>query len=163
VSPDRSCAHCGQALSERDRDVRYGLPDAVFARPEAERREAWTMPEELPDLVAFEEHRYVRALFPIHLDDRSSVTFGMWLEVSLTDFNHAVGVWFAPGYGDLALEGRISNALPPWGPALLGLSCTARVLVDDQVPWVVASADPFVSRLLTEPWTAAEVTAALPG
>jgi hypothetical protein len=142
--------------------MRFGFPDAVVSRTEAERRAAWTMPTQRPDLLAFEERRYVRALFPIHLDDGSSVTFGMWLDVSLTDFNRAVEVWFGAAYGDLALNGRIANAIPPWGKQLLERSCSARVLIDDQIPYVTASDDPLVHRLLTEPSPAAEVVAALP-
>jgi hypothetical protein len=162
VSESR-CAHCGRELSDRDRHVRFGLPDAVFARPEAERHAAWMMPTDKPDLLAFERKRFVRALLPVHLDDGASVTFGTWLEVALAEFNHAVEVWMDDNaYGDLVVDGQIANAVPPWRDEVMGRSCTARVLVDDQIPYVIASTDALVARILTGSWPASTIVASLP-
>jgi hypothetical protein len=135
VSESR-CAHCGRELSDRDRHVRFGLPDAVFARPEAERHAAWMMPTDKPDLLAFERKRFVRALLPVHLDDDT--------------------------YGDLVVDGQIANAVPPWRDEVMGRSCTARVLVDDQIPYVIASTDALVARILTGSWPASTIVASLP-
>ncbi len=121
------------------------------------------MPTERPDLIAFEEKRFVRALLPIHLDDGASVTFGTWLEVDLPDFNHAVEVWFGEAYGDLMLQGRIANAVPPWGATVIARQCTARVLVNDQIPYMTVSPDALVTRILKETWPASAIVASLPG
>ncbi len=156
------CAHCGRELSDRDRHVRFGLPDVVFARSEAERSSAWMMPTERPDVLAFEEKRFVRALLPVHLDDGTSVTFGTWLEVDVSDFDRAVEVWLDEAYSDLVLDGCIANAVPPWRADVIGRPCTARVLIDDQIPYVTKSPDPLVSRILAETWSASEIVASLP-
>jgi hypothetical protein len=161
VSESR-CAHCGRELSDRDRHVRFGLPDVVFARPEADRQAAWMMPTEKPDLLAFEQKRFVRALLPVQLDDGASVTFGTWLEIALADFNHAVEVWLDDAYGDLVIDGQIANAVPPWCDEVIGRPCTARVLAHDQIPYVIASTDALLARILTGSWPASTIVASLP-
>ena len=65
-------------------------------------------------------------------------------------------------YGDLVVDGQIANAVPPWRDEVTGRSCTARVLVDDQIPYVIASTDALVASILTGSWPAATIVASLP-
>jgi len=62
----------------------------------------------------------------------------------------------------LVVGGQIANAVPPWRDEMMGRPCTARVLVDDQIPYVVASTDALVARILTGSWPAATIVASLP-
>ena len=60
------------------------------------------------------------------------------------------------------VDGQIANAVPPWRDEVMGRSCTARVLVDDQIPYVIASTDALVARILTGSWPAATIVTSLP-
>ena len=57
---------------------------------------------------------FVRALLPVHLTGGYAVTYGVWIELSPDDAQHAFDVWFAPSYAELTIDGRLANAIAPW-------------------------------------------------
>jgi hypothetical protein len=64
----------------------------------------------------------------------------------------AFAVWWGdnPAYLDLRLDGLLANQIEPWG--LLGAPVVATVLNADDTPYCTSSADPLLSRVLTETW-----------
>jgi hypothetical protein len=144
--------------------MRFGLPDPVLAMP------AW---EQLPDVWMSHDDPsesvmmqvpgagpFVRCLLPVHLTGGFTITFGVWLSVHPDDLQDAFRVWWKPEYRDLILEGVLANALPVWG--LLGSPAQARVVDDDETPYITDSPDDALSRVLREQWTHDEILAALP-
>jgi hypothetical protein len=142
--------------------MRYQLPDELFALDESARVDVWQSPQDRADLATFRDRGFVRVLIPVHLDDDSSVTFGGWLEVSHEDMVRVFRTWWSDAYRELRVEGRLANALPPWGAAVLGRAGAAEVLIDSQIPYVVSSTDPLFVDVLTGRHDAASVRAALP-
>ena len=156
------CAYCGAQLDAHQRSVRYQLPDVLFALPDADKEALWLAPSVAADLAAYGTRGFVRVLIPIHLDDDDSVTFGAWLELTYDDFERVLRTWTTDRYGGLEIEGRLANALPPWGSQLLGRHCRAAVLVESQIPYVVSSSDPVLLGILKGRHGATEVRSALP-
>ena len=144
--------------------MRFRLPDPVAATVDKEHAHGvWiTEPDpnravmmQVPKLGAF-----VRCLLPVRLTDGFTVTFGLWLAVHPDDLQRAARAWFDPAYAELAFEGRLANAIPPWG--LLAAQAQARVVDPDATPYVVASDDPALSQVLTTEWPHDDVLSVLP-
>ena len=140
-------------------DFGFQLPDVVFELPEQERRHRIRGRSKV--FVLDDEVGFVRVVLPVQLD-HGSVTFGIWLETSAEQADHAARVWEEPAYASLVLSGRVANFLAPWGAALLGAAATARPLDGDALPFVTGGADIIVS-LLEERWPRQQVVDALPG
>ena len=165
TQPAGACAFCGRPLDAHDHDVRFQLPDSVFAlsTEEREAREMWTAPLEMPDFVSLVDlGTFVRVILPVHLTDCDAVRYGLWLSVTPETWDRVFREWWAPTYPSLEFDGRVANAVAPWGTAVLDAPAHASVRDPDQIPWIVSSDHAVVSRLLTEPWDADEVRAALP-
>jgi hypothetical protein len=160
----RRCQQCGRPVDDHDRDVRFRVPDPLLDVP------GW---EDLPDtwlshgdpvssvlLQVPEEGGFVRCLLPVHLTGGYRVTFGVWLAIHPDDLRRTYEVWWEDTYADLRLDGRLANGLPGWG--LLGAPATAAVRDVDHTPYLVASTDPVLARVLTDEWPHEPVLAALP-
>lgn len=161
---DPSCSLCGRPLDEHERDIRFTLPDPVLHAPEQESTAgAWLSHEDASTSVMMQVPgigAFVRCLLPVELTGGYTVTFGVWVGVHPDDLQAAVAVWWEPRYRDLVLDGNLANALPGWG--LLGAPVRARVRDEDETPYVVQSADPALTRVLTERWPHETVLATLP-
>ncbi|MBW3665796.1 MAG: DUF2199 domain-containing protein, partial [Actinobacteria bacterium] len=103
------CPSCGSPLSDHDRNVRFGLPDPALEVAEEDRPERFWGNDVL--MAVKDLGSFVRALLPVHLDDGTSLTFGLWLGVHPDDLHHLWRVWWEPEYADVSFTGYIANDL----------------------------------------------------
>ena len=103
---------------------------------------------------------FVRALLPVSLTGGYSVTFGVWLGVHPDDLQRAYQMWWSTEYPSLALDGRLANAVPPWG--LLGSRVRAVVRDPEHKPYCDSTPEPDLSAVLTQEWPHDTVLAVLP-
>lgn len=157
------CPSCGRPLDFHDRDMRFRLPDPVAATPGWERLPGVWLSHDDPNesimMQVPEAGPFIRCLLPVRLSGGFTVTFGVWLSVPPEDLQHAFRVWWEPEYRDLVLDGMLANALPVWG--LFGSPARARVVHDDETPYIVESSQQDLSRVLNEQWPHDELLAAL--
>ncbi|WP_442893227.1 DUF2199 domain-containing protein [Aquipuribacter sp. SD81] len=66
-------------------------------------------------MLRAEDSAFLRVLLPVALDDGSTVTYGVWVQVSVEDQHRARSVWHAPECADRRLEGQLANNVPPGG------------------------------------------------
>jgi hypothetical protein len=151
-------------LSEHERDLRFGLPDPVLDLPDRERTAGTWMSHGTPTESVMMEvpgaGAFVRVLLPVTLTGGYSVTYGVWLGIHPEDLRRTFEVWSEPAYQDLRLEGRLANAVPPFG--LLAAPVTATVRDVDETPYCTESSDAELCRVLTEKWDHATVLASFP-
>lgn len=103
---------------------------------------------------------FVRALLPVKLTGGYTVTFGVWIGVHPEDLRGAFDTWWTPEYSDLAMEGRLANALPAWD--VLGAPVTIAVTDPDATPYCVSTADPQLASVLTDQWEHDLILSGLP-
>lgn len=132
-----SCAKIHQGFPA----LAYGLPDEIFALPDAEQeRRAVTS----SDLCILDDERYfIRCVLVIEVNGyEETFEYGPWVEVSAEDFGR-YAVWFNLGVspGWRTIEGRLANAFPAYQAPTVGVSC--RVVLpddDDSRPFVEITA-----------------------
>jgi hypothetical protein len=95
---------------------------------------------------------FVRVLLPIQLTGGFTMTVGTWLGVHPDDLKQAWEVWWKPEYLDLRLQGRLANAVPPWGEQVFGKPAFAVVRNPDQVPYIDGSTDHFLDKIVRDEW-----------
>jgi hypothetical protein len=149
------CPKCGRPIDAHDRHIRFALPDPVLDVPEAEREERTWGNDVLLQVQAV--GCFVRVLLPVHLTGGYTVTFGTWLGVTPEDLRRSYEVWEQPAYMSLELEGRLANAVPPWGAAVFAKPASARVRDPNQAPYLESSPDPQLSDVLSREWPHEEV------
>ena len=158
------CPTCGLPLSEHERDLRFGLPDPVLDLPDREQTAGTWMSHGTPTASVMMEvpgaGAFVRVLLPVTLTGGYSVTYGVWLGIHPEDLRRTFDAWSEPAYQDLRLEGRLANAVPPFG--LLAAPLIATVRDVDETPYCTESSDAELHRVLTEEWDHATVLASLP-
>lgn len=163
--PETACRLCGRPLDVHNRHMRFRLPDPIAATPGWESLpDVWLSHGDPNDSVMMQvpdAGPFIRCLLPVHLTGGFTVTFGVWLSVPPQELQHAFRVWWKPAYRDLLLDGVLANALPVWG--LFGSPARARVLDEEETPYIVESWHGGLSRVLTEQWPHDELLAALPG
>jgi hypothetical protein len=158
-----TCGFCGRPLDTHDLHFRFRFPDTL-----AERLENGLDPSEVAgdpdsdDVIGVGEDWFVRVLLRVRLEDGARVTFGTWLEVELEALRSVADIWSTPEYANVVLSGRLANAVPPWGDEVRGADATISVLDVDNPPYVTASDDASLSRVLDDEWSAEMVLAALP-
>lgn len=158
-----TCGFCGRALDGHDLHFRFRFPDRL-----AELLDGGLDPSEITgdadsdDVVRLGEDCFVRVLLRVRLEDEAQVTFGTWLEVELEALRSVAEIWSTPDYANVVLHGRLANAIPPWGDEVRGAVVMAMVLSVDSPPYVTASDDASLSRVLDDEWPAEVVLAALP-
>lgn len=103
---------------------------------------------------------FVRSLVQVHLTGGFSVTYGVWIELSPDDAQHAFDAWFAPSYVDLAINGRLANSIAPWD--VLDAPVHLAVRDPDETPYCVSSPSPAMSNLLQDVWAHELVLSKLP-
>ena len=152
-----TCPGCGRSTSLSDRHARFSWPDVLVgaAQQEGGAEGLWLSHDTAESSVMMQtpDAAFVRVLLPIRLDDMSTITYGVWLQVDTEDMHRAFEVWTGPQYDDLRLEGRLVNELPP-GQALDAVG-VAVVRDPDATPYLDDSSHPLLKRLLTEVWPAA--------
>jgi hypothetical protein len=160
ADPRLVCSYCQQPVDAREIDFRFQLPDPLFEIPEAERRQRV---QGSGDIVgAHGVGLFVRVLLPVMLTGGYRITYGTWLALmNRDDFDRARGLWHAPEYPSLVLDGVLGNAIEPWGRPLM---TRARVTVRDanQVPYVEAIHGESMSKVLTDTWPRSWVLSAIP-
>jgi hypothetical protein len=147
-------------LGDHERDMRFGLPEAVLSIPpeELDRR----MRRASDDLLEVSGvGAFVRILVPVSLTAGYQIVFGAWLGVAEELLRRASDVWWGEGYPALRLDGLLANRLPPWEEETYGAALTARVRDVGQLPYAVASPDPVMQDILTRDWPHELVLAAL--
>lgn len=160
-----TCAMCGRTVDAHNRHVRFTWPDPVFAMGLGLRGDAIWMSHadarssvmmQVPDLGAF-----IRALLPVTLTGGFTLTFGVWIGVHPDDLQRAHALWWTQGYPSLELEGRLANAVPPWG--LLAAPVHAVVRDPEQTPYCDSSSHPELASVLSDEWAHETVLAAVDG
>jgi len=156
---------CGRATDSHDRNIRFTLPDPVAV---TELRElspgTWMSHLDARTSVMMQVDNigaFVRALLPVRLSGGHTVTFGVWIGVHPDDLQQAVQIWDDPAYLSLVVEGRLANAVPPWGL----LAAPVRAVVRDRrsTPYCDSSTDPQLTRVLAEEWPHEDILLALEG
>ncbi len=150
------CPCCGLPLDPgRKRfDVSFELPDPVRDLTEEER--ARRVVGERPLIAVRNMGDFVRVLLTARLTGGYEFVFGCWIGVPADEFEQARKIWNAPEYSQLVLHGRLANEIRPW-PGMLGAPLTARPRAEDELPYVEASDDPQLQRVLEEAWPHSEI------
>ena len=158
------CPTCGRPLDAHEPNFRFRFPDAVV-----DLLEAGLDPDELhgdpaKDILLEVEDAgcFVRVLLPIRLSEGFQLTLGTWLQVEFEDLERTLDVYRMPGFHELVLSGTLANAVPPWGGLVLDAPATAAILNENDVPYVMSSTDPLLSRVLQEEWPHDDVLSAFP-
>ncbi|HTR69664.1 MAG TPA: DUF2199 domain-containing protein [Mycobacteriales bacterium] len=137
-----------------DRQIRYTLPDPVAATDERERAPGtWMSHRDAQTSVMMQVPRvgaFVRALLPVALTDGSTLTFGVWVAIDPDHLQQVVAIWDTPTYLQMALDGRLANAVPPWG--MLTAPVHLRVRERRHTPYCDSSTDPTLSKVLDLAW-----------
>jgi len=149
-----TCALCGRSLDTHDRHVRFRLPDPVLRLPEQDRTEGTWKSEDDPNAAVMMQvpqvGAFLRALLPVRLTGGYTVTFGVWIGVQPDDLRRAWETWWTPEYAQLAMEGRLANALPAW--EVFGAPVTIAVTEPGVTPYCVSSSDDQLGSVLTDHW-----------
>src|SRR5262245_12771944 len=151
------CPTCGRPIDAHRRDVRFALPD-VLVRPPAGWRGLIGGTESIIEVSGVAG--FVRVLLPVRLSADATLTIGTWLRTELDTAQRVNGLFFAPAYATVELDGRLANAIYPWGPDLLDAPAHARVRDPNDIPYVESSGHPLLHRVLTDEWPHEEVFAA---
>lgn len=84
----------------------------------------------------------------------------MWIGVHPDDLERAFDTWWTPEYAQLAMEGRLANALPAW--EVFGVPLTLAVTDPEATPYCVGSSDQQLASVLTDQWEHELVLSDLP-
>ena len=155
------CSCCGMPLDPHRRrfDVGFELPDPVWEMSPQER--AARVAGRRLAIVVEGMGSFIRVLLPVQLSDGYEIVFGCWLCVPSEQYERARKIWNQPGYDHLVLTGLLANAIKPWSSACWA-PAIAKVRTADELPYVVESSDPTLSRVLREVWPHADAVRAWP-
>jgi hypothetical protein len=132
-----------------------GIPDAILAIPPEER--TGRVKSSGKSFIALDAERFfLRVLLPVRLDNGHEYHFGVWLELDFDDFEHVYRAWDEPAYLDIAVEGELANAVPPWGATVLGARCHAAARARDDALYIDSSEHPVLDSILSIPWPVSE-------
>ncbi len=150
MTESRTCPHCGRPLDDHERDIGFELPDPLLAipRPELEQR-MWGN-----DLMVAVEGigAFIRTILPVHLVGGFSIHYSLWLGVPDEVLQEAYEVWDRPDYRRLVLDGRLANAVLPWGNTIFGAPARATVPNKDELPVITSADHPELAKVLSEQW-----------
>jgi hypothetical protein len=145
-----TCGTCGNILTDDRFDIRFGLPDAALAIPEADRATRVRQSRSFAQLATGDS--FVRCLLLVRLTGDSVLGFGTWLRVSPDDFRRAKEIWNAPEYADLTLDGILANDILPWEGVLTAAPVRVVVRDPEELPYVVSSDDAAITGVFTDVW-----------
>ncbi|MDP8910482.1 MAG: DUF2199 domain-containing protein, partial [Actinomycetota bacterium] len=110
-----TCSTCGSVHEDELRDIRAGLPDAVFELSEAEREERAEVGDDWCRFLdaAGEERYYVRGVLHLPIaETNEDFRFGGWIEVDESDFSRLTELWHDEnGAATRPFFGRLANEL----------------------------------------------------
>lgn len=97
---------------------------------------------------------FIRSLLRVHLTGGFAVTFGIWLQVSPQELRRANDLLVGDDqtYATFRVQGHVANSIPLWGVQVLGKEVVAQVRDASELPLIVQSSDPLVSRVINEEW-----------
>lgn len=154
---------CGTQLTDRNRDVRFRLPDPVLNSPDQHRAEGSWLSDPDPNVATLmqipEVGPFVRALLPVRIEGGHELSFGVWVAVHPDDLQRAFRAWNAPEYSQLTITGYLANRIEPWG--VFAVPVNLAVLNPDHTPYCVGSANEKLSEVLTKVWPH-DIIASLP-
>jgi hypothetical protein len=162
--PAPTWAFCGQPLDAHELNFRLRFPDAVVELLDAGQLDVSEIDGDPGHDTAINvgDSWFFRVLLSVHLADGPRVIVGTWLEVEPDALQTVADVWSTPEYRNVVVSGRLANAIPPWGDEVLGAAATATVIDPDHSPYITASEDGVLSRVLDEEWPGEVVLATLP-
>ena len=150
-----TCAFCGETILGAIQDYAYTWPDRVFALPPDERASrTWRSSEANPDFVVLDSTAFfVRGLLPIPLGAGEEFRYGVWLEVSQTDFQRILEAWNDDeAYTKLRFRAALANGIAPWGEPALGAAVDVGTRDAGTRPCVTRADDAWLAELLRSGW-----------
>lgn len=157
------CACCDGQLDENHRRYNYVLPDDLADLSEAELAQQATFRSDAMIHLSVNgwQRAYARALMTVALDDGRQVTFGVWIRVA-SEAEYIDFVTYHREASDkptLTFTGNLTNAVQPWGQAILGATVRVQGTDPRRTDNIVTTDHLLLARVLTEPWSASEVLA----
>lgn len=151
-----TCPCCGALLRVVDRHQRFTVPDQALDPGVWSSTKGWWMNGEDAQSSVFmtAPGGFVRALLPVQLARAHTLTFGVWVGVTTDDLKRAYDLWWAPGYRNLVIDGRLANAVPP--DVEVGAAVRFVVRDPEHTPYCESSPDPALHALLTQAWAAVD-------
>ncbi|WP_405016526.1 DUF2199 domain-containing protein [Kitasatospora sp. NBC_00070] len=155
-----TCSCCDEPLDTSEPAFNLVLPDPLAELTEEERERTITFHSEQTVLTRT-IGGFVRALLAVPLTDGRTVSLGVWVSLeadTYTQFADAVH-----GTDDTAVgpfEGRLANALDPWGEGILAAPVSIsspRRPEGLRTPRILDSPVPVVADILRKPWPPAEI------
>jgi hypothetical protein len=133
-----TCRVCGEQHEEQLRDIRAGLPEAVFELSEAEREERAQVSDDWCRFVDENgaTHFYVRGVLHLPVErSRDDFRFGVWVELGEGDF-YALGELWDESHATRAFFGRLANELNLY-PGTTGLPVAVQLRAEAHLPAVI--------------------------
>ena len=112
-----TCAVCGESHAGETRDIRMGLPQAIFLLDEEERRSRAYVEDDFAILHGEGGDRYyVRALLELPIEgEEGYFGYGAWVEVSEDDVATLGELWNDDeGWRSRPFPGTLANELHPY-------------------------------------------------
>lgn len=110
------CSACGKSHEGLPTDYGWTLPDEVWAIPAAERRDKAKFDA---DLCEFGQRFFMRCILRLPFTWRPKYYgWGVWVEVSESDFFRYIELYSEDGTSEPPIPGRIANAVPGYPPTL---------------------------------------------
>ena len=145
------CTECDRALADHNTDLQFGAPDAVLAaQDQLVPDQAWMSGNGIGDsdlLVIPPVGAFVRTLLPVRVSGGATLTYGVWIDVDRTQFEHAKSIWLSADYASLTLTGTLANKLPFQHATYAGV--VASVTDPQRRPIITSSSDDWTTELLS--------------
>lgn len=120
-----TCAVCGEFHAERPLDIRYDLPDAVFALSDPDRADRADVLDDFCRLRNGETRYFVRGLLELPIQGTSSYFgYGVWIETTKEAIERLGEIWHDDD-ASLTEQGFLANELEPY-PGSAGLKVTLK-------------------------------------
>ena len=116
-----TCTVCGEVHDEELRDIRAGLPDAVYELDEDERRRRADFGDDFGLLAdAGTTRHFVRGLLHLSIDGPGAeFSYGVWVEVDEPGFRLLEERWHDPDGSECGpVFGVLANELKPFSDTL---------------------------------------------
>jgi len=110
------CATCGEEADLLEMEPRYGRPDAYFEVPQGQREYLTNFSQDdgrIRNADDTERRHFLRVLLSVSIrGEPSDVAWGVWVEVSRSDWERAYDLWDDPAQGkEQPFGGTLANAL----------------------------------------------------
>ena len=107
------CGSCGETHNLGDMELGYSLPDEYFELSELDR---FKRGKANSDFCLLDDRCFVRGVVPIPIEGRnSSYNWGVWAEVSQSDFQIIFDTWLEDDVTQLQpIEAVLANTIPEY-------------------------------------------------